>query len=812
MSKNKKNYWLCATLATCSAVSVIPAYGEIEEIVVTARKREESILKVPVAATALSGEQLAQFGTNDLYSATERVPGFVMGTQVGSIGPTPSLRGIGTGTLNPTIDQSVSLNIDGLGFSQAMAYSSGLFDMKQIEVLRGPQSLYFGKNSTAGVIAIHTRDPGDEFEIELVTGYEGEANETVGEFVISGPVTETLGLRLAAKYSDMDGYIDNKAVGDGITGITPKNDTVPVKEDIYLRGTAVWEPTERLSAKLKLNYASSESEGSSDAEMTSCPDGKVAPELTSPPLDPAIVGGIAFLYGTTNPQFLNLNDNCELDGTLYVVDANPESLLYTGIRNNGTPFSDLEQFYTTLDISYELSNELTLDSVTGYYEADHSVMINGGQTGFAGPLIIADTDFERQDFTQELRLTSNLEGAFNYMLGLYYQDAEMANRTGLFFLGPRDRGYLPIDIESEAIFGQLLWQVSPEVEISVGARYNKEDREFNPYNYDTGEAFDIALYGTDSLSAENLSPEVAVTYSPTDNMTWFISYRKAFKSGSWDTVSNPRGIDLSFDDEEVQGFEGGLKTYLLDNTLALNLSAYSYEYDNMQVGANESTDEGFLIRTLNAATADVRGIDFDVTYEPVAVEGLQLFLVANYNDAEFGKFDNAQCWSGQTFSQGCTEDFDDATGLYVSQDLSGGELLRSPEYSATFGFTYEASIANSNMKWSIGTSTQYSDSFVTDVLQRDDFYQDSFTKTSLNLSLSDSEGAWQISLIAKNLEDEITAGNCTNFNGLLGNIPGTVITGSPTDQRGIAGVAEHSCIPERGREVWLRLTLRPMLF
>src|SRR5690606_22345913 len=172
--------------------------------------------------TAFSGDALDHFKTDDLYTLTERVPGFVMGSEVGAIAATPSLRGIGSGTLNPTIDQSVSLNIDGMGFSQGLAFTAGMFDLGQMEVLRGPQSLFYGKNSTAGVISLTTRDPSDEFEVILGASYEFEGEEKVGEFIISGPVTDTLGLRLAAKSSKLEGYMDNDAIGDGITSFTPK--------------------------------------------------------------------------------------------------------------------------------------------------------------------------------------------------------------------------------------------------------------------------------------------------------------------------------------------------------------------------------------------------------------------------------------------------------------------------------------------------------------------------------------------------------------------------------------------------------------
>lgn len=197
----------------------------------------------------------------------------------------------------------------------------------------------------------------------------------------------------------------------------------------------------------------------------------------------------------------------------------------------------------------------------------------------------------------------------------------------------------------------------------------------------------------------------------------------------------------------------------------------------------------------------------DATWAVPAVEGLELFAVANYHNAEYDTFDNALCWGGQTAAQGCDQNFAETTGLYTSQDLSGSDLLRAPEFGATSGFTYERPIGDTIL--SIGSSTLWSDEYASNALLRDDMYQDSYFKASASLGLRAADGAWEVQLIGKNLNDEITAGNCTNFNGQYGNLPSTIITGSPTGQQGVGGVDELVCIAERGREIWLKVTIRP---
>ena len=192
-----------------------------EEIIVTARKRQESILKVPVVETVIDSDTLQQSQITDIQAVTTKVPGLFVGTSVLAIGSQISLRGVGTSALDAGIDQSVSLNIDGQQFSQGLTFKSGLFDLAQAEVLKGPQALFFGKNSPGGVIALTTADPKDYFEIIARGSYELVAREKRTELILSGPLSDTLGARLAGTWSDRDGYFKNTAVAiPGLGGTT----------------------------------------------------------------------------------------------------------------------------------------------------------------------------------------------------------------------------------------------------------------------------------------------------------------------------------------------------------------------------------------------------------------------------------------------------------------------------------------------------------------------------------------------------------------------------------------------------------------
>ena len=766
----------------------------IEEIVVTARKREESILQVPVVATTLSGAQLNQFATADIQSVAEQVPGLLVGDATGSFGVQLSLRGVGTNAINATIDQSVSLNIDGIQMTQGMAYAVGMFDVEQMEVHKGPQALFYGKSSPGGVISLRSAAPTDELEVILRSGYETEAATRRGEFIISGPVTDTLGLRLATAFSDSDGYFNNAAVGlPELGGVTPRYRDFAPRSEMIARGTARWQMSDRLIAQLKVNYAQTEVQGDAGGlQVASCPDGTRAP------------------FGL---QFISPLDDCRLDRNVYLVDIDPAAM--PTIRNNGVPFSDLEQAFESLTFDYDISDTLALSSVTGFYEARHAVMFNGGASGAAGPTLVADTDFRRRDLTQELRLTSSFGSPVNFMLGAFYQDGYMSNRNNLlgntalpapFTLPPvLSQGLQEIDIESVSVFGQVIWDVSEELELAAGVRWTDEERSLTVVDTITGTPEPVAV-AVPKLSSDGVTPELSATYKPTDDLTFFASYKQALKSGSYNTVSLPApGADNSFGDEKVSGFEAGIKARLLDRSLALNLAAYHYTYDDLQVGANEiSPTGGIAIRTLNAASATVYGLELDSTYYP-AVDGLSLRAGINYNRARYDDFENAPCWGGQLIAEGCNR-LANADGAFTSQDLSGGELVRAPDWTATFGFDYERAIGR-DMTLALGSTTRYSSDYYSNLLLRDDMVQDAFFKTSLSLAVRGPADGWEVALIGNNLGDKITTGNCLNFDGEAGIVYGGFATG--TNERGPAGVEELGCNADPGRELWLRITLRP---
>lgn len=764
----------------------------VSEIIITARRRDESFLDVPVVAATLSGERMEKEAINDLYSFTAKVPSLLMGLQSGVLGPQISLRGVGTTAANATIDQSVSLNIDGLQLTQGFAYEAGLFDLAQAEVLKGPQALFFGKNTPAGLISLRSADPGDETEVVLRAGYEFEARKKQTEAIFSGLVTPTLGLRLAMRYSDDDGFFRNRTTAPEGFGVrTPTTRDFASTEDWVVRGTALFTPTDSYKARLKINYLDKFIDnGGGSTQLASCPGG---------------------LESFTGLPVFDPNEDCRTNRDTYISWLDPEAFPLFG--NKGIPFTDIESWFGTLDQDFTFGS-LTLTSLTGFYDFSQLATGNGGEVSGMTPLAPRNS-FDHDMLTQEIRLTSDFDGPVNFMLGGFYEDATMKNHVRIY---GNQAIQLPavlqdvahtIDISSVSGFGQIQWAATEQLEVSVGARVTREKRRHKQVNVGTaGMPLGPTPLLKPRISFTNVSPEVSITYQPTDNLTAFASYREGFKSGSFNTVVTiDPTTNASFGDETVKGGEIGLKAVGFDNRMMASIAAYHYHYKGLQVGAAEVTPSGIIaFRTLNAASANVRGVEMDMTYMPAMIDGLTLRGAINYNHARYDRFNNAPCGNNQTIVGGCDQLYDPVSGTYNAQDLSGTPLVRAPEWVVNAGFDYDFPLRN-GWEIGIGANAMHSSSYVQSVVNLPGYKQDAYAKVDARIALRDARGAWEVALIGTNLNNEITAASCFNAN-----LNGAVIFGgqiSGAENGGPAGDDYKVCAPERGRAVWLQFTYRP---
>ena len=303
--------------------------------------------------------------------------------------------------------------------------------------------------------------------------------------------------------------------------------------------------------------------------------------------------------------------------------------------------------------------------------------------------------------------------------------------------------------------------------------------------------------------------EFTATYRPTRDLTIFGSYKKGFKSGSFNLAAITTTLpDQSFGEEKAEGWEAGIKGQTLDRSLFASLAFFDYRYKGLQVGvsAPSTTNGPPMNRTLNAGGAKVYGIDFDLNYSPRSLDGLMLHGALEWNNARYTSLNNVPCYGGQTIAEGCSGTLNPNTGLFTTQDVSGKPLLRAPKWRVNFGFNYDRPLSD-RLTLGLASDSQVSSRYLTNLGLRPDFYQPGFFKTDVTVSLKGDRNRWQIDLIGKNLTDRLTTSGCVNSNVQGGTVLGGTVTGGTT--RGPAGVDELACYMDRGRELWVRLTLRP---
>jgi iron complex outermembrane receptor protein len=792
MSSSSFKIRLCATTVLAAMLAgVLPARAaDVGEIIVTARKRQESILNVPVVETAVPQQKLQNLQVTDVDDLPKLAPGLTIAHGLLAVGTLISIRGVGTSALDPGVDSSTSLNIDGLSLSQGLALNSATFDMQQIEVLKGPQALFYGKSSPAGVIALRTADPTDRFELIGAAAYEAESVARRGELIVSGPVTDTLKLRLSTMYSAASGYFFNDPTPIAALGaVRSPHSRAPNDEQAVVRGTAIWTPSSQFDARLKMNYVTDTALNAEASQFSSCP------------------GGILRLPGV--PPFIALNEDCKLDRTIRIVSYNPAA--FPGIQNDGEPFLATRQYYGTLELNYRPVKGITITSTTGLYRLHMEGLVNTYETGASTPLISAGNHFWRHEVTEELRANSDFASPVNFTAGAFYQDANVYDRVtigGDTFLG------LPphlvdtasfLGIKTYSVFGQLRWKVVERLELAGGLRWTDETRPYSAYSYLTNTSIPVAV---PRLKADNVAPEFTATWRPTDDVTLFAAYKKAYKSGSYSISTPPTpGFDNSFGDEKVKGYELGAKSRLFERQLLFNAAWYDYRYYGLQTSAGTVIDGLPVLHTVNAASARSYGVDLDAAYQPAAVEGLQFNAAINWNRANYIVLDNASCYTSQTVAEGCNQLKDPRTGLFTAQDLSGAPMLRAPVWQMSFGFNYEKQLGD-DYRIIFSNNNMHSSKYVTGLAvgrEFDDQYQTGFTKVDLGVTLQGPRDRWEVALIGKNITDKVI-GSCGIGNYVATNLPLTT-TGGATS--GPAGTGQAQCFSDPGREVWLRVTFKP---
>ncbi len=728
----------------------------LEEIVVTARKREERLIDTPIAVTAVSDIVLNRRNLKDLTGLSQVVPNLVFDLGSGSTGGSNNaqifIRGIGQQDFLFTSDPGVGLYIDGVYFPRATGVVMDLVDLEQVEVLRGPQGTLFGKNTIGGAINITTKKPGNELTAFGQAIYGSRDRIDVQGSVSVPLVEDKLSVRLSASSRNQDGYVKRINVGDRL------GDT----DSLYGRFQARWMPSETLTVDLS-------------TDVTRKRESSVAAELVDVrPEDPsnALLGLWNFLVAPTLGPGVQmdrrfLSDDYETQGT-------------------GPNFSDFNMFGVSLTVEKEFGADFSVKSITAYRDQDSQFADDTDHSPFK--YTQSTNDNKHEQFSQEIQLTgTSLNNRLKWVVGGFYmhekgQDLfDVALGSGLFNalealpgaiipLGPVACPPAPgvfapcvggmgnplnvgldldilitddIDIDSYAVFGEMNYDITDALSFTAGMRYSYDKKVFvtsllhqnsNVLELDGEEASD---------SWDSLSPRVSLKYNLAADAMIYASVTGGFKSGGFNGRATSLAQIGSFDPEKVWAYEIGTKFVLLDNRLGINAAAFYNDYTDMQLLSVRDVNGVIVSITENAGEVEIKGIEVELIATPV--QGLNLRGGLGYLDAKYKKLE-----------PGATVSLDD-------------RLVKTPKWTLNSGFDYTVDMGNDSGSITVGGSVYYRSTSVNELTNDPGLIQEGYALFDAFLQYTAPGERWSITAFGINLGDKRYKTNGLNSFGSFGN-------------------------------------------
>jgi iron complex outermembrane receptor protein len=758
------------TWAADAASDADESGNQLGEVVVTARRAAESLMKVPVAESVVSADTLTMYNIIDIAGVTALIPGVRMERNGGVTGGLMTVRGITSSSGEPAIEQSVASVIDGLQISRAYITQQAFFDMHEVEVLEGPQALFFGKNVSAGVIALQSNDPTDKFESYLKTGYEFNAQEKSLEGAISGPIDDVLQARLAVRGSIDRGWMENDAVATANPDF-PKDPLPGAKssfngnKDLYGRLTLLYEPTSNFKASLKAYGGVQRDNGwFASSELFNC----------------------------ANPR---PNSDCSLNGHQSIGGLPADEAAPSPYYKDGQPYGDYETSLVSLTLNY-YTDQFSLTSVTGNYHFREDAAYNA--TATVNPYAaFVYAGFSINQVSEEIRLVSTFQGPLNFTGGAYVGKDEMNHFEALLIapLPPDpvtgkydtvDRVAKPADT-TYSVFGQGRWNFVPTWEFAAGARYS--------YDAATGQLGNVFINPTfaalrpgflspagiiyrQSANFNNVSPEASLTWRPQDNFMAYGSFKTGDKAGGFSAPAlvapnaAPPGSEpgkttsgFLYQPEKVLGGELGIKTELLDRSLRITAAVYRYDYKQLQL-SNFVAAPVPTVETLNVGRLRTEGFESDALWR--ATHELSLHGGFAYTHARYIDFSGIGCYTGQTAATGCLTQTTGPLKGSLYQNLTGQSPVRAPAVALNAGYNYNYNLPNSLI---LGFSTDVRFTTRYNLQQNDSPWavEKAYSIVDAAIQLGAGDDRWTVSLIGKNLTNRYCAIESVDTPGGTGN-------------------------------------------
>ena len=757
----KSRVWIALSLVLSPAALAQEQQSSVvtlEEVIITAQKREESLQDVPISVSAIAGEKLTEAGVVRLDDLKAYVPNLQV-TETG-IANNFYIRGIGSG-LNQGFEQSVSQYADGIYRGRGHQSRMPFLDLQRVEVLRGPQPILFGKNAIAGAVNLISAKPGNEFEGMVRALYESETGEQAADVILSGPFSETFGARLAVRTRETDGYSEN---------LTLARDE-PSRDELGGRLTFRWEPNDRFDATLKVEGGTFdvvgrqvEVFGEQGAAPTLRPSATVPAGVTVNPLP----GTAGLTYG----QILR---------NVFAQDIGVLNNTIDHKRSANGDFSNLDNEEVALTMNFAIG-DLTLTSITGYSAYD---LDEGCDCDFTGANVFTAGITEKFDQqSQELRLTSPVGDKFSWIAGVFYQKYDLtetdyvyfpANSTvvtvinlnpglpmgaGTLFGNTANPRVFAQDSKLFAAFAQGTWSVTDTFRVTAGGRWSTEDKSGSRVARITAglggpdaapgliDVLYLNLLGVQrhsvsgSRAEDKFSPLINLQYDFGGNSMAYLSWAKGNKSGGYDARSNraPPFGTFEYAPEEATAYELGIKTNV-SSAAQINAAIFFTDYKDLQTSAFD----GRLGFNVGNGTAQVKGVEIEGRWQ--ATERLYLAGSAAYLDFEWKRY-NGQCYFGAPATLFTTAPRPLGNCVY-----DGFVNQLAPKVTGVVSADYSWPIGDS-LKLNTILDLMYSSSYLTSLTLDPGTRQDSYTKLNARVSLGSASGKWQLALVGRNLTDE----------------------------------------------------------
>jgi len=624
--------------------------GVIEEVVVTAQKREQSLMDAAIDVTVFSGEQLTEAGIDDIFGIAKAVPGVTIqntGAQIQIF-----MRGVGTRITGTGLDSGVAVYVDDRFVTRQTGQVFDIYDVERVEVLKGPQGVLFGRNATGGAIRIITKEVSDELEGELSLGYGSDSFQMARGFV-NVPVTDNFGIRVSAQTRQRDAFKEN---------IIPGAEDFDDLDAQSIRVKARWDVSD--DSTLKFSYDRSKATDLSNSGAVS--------------LDRGNSRGISFGGITTTDR----------DKIASSMGTDPAY---------GSPKIESDSFQLRFETS--LSDSLDLAAFLNYLDFRSAKPGDYDGTSFQD-VEVESAFFDASDIGFGFDLSSNSDGPLSWVVGANFFEGDAESDFDLR-VGPAGGGSVKLSVgfaeyknTSYGVFGSLDYDFNERWTLTVGGRYSDEDKENDLSTSSIAVATVSPVPASDSESWNEFTPKVTLTYN-LDNGIVYGTFASGFKSGGF---NHPLRVGTVIDPETIDMIELGYKADLTDS-LRITSSLFVYSYKDLQV--TKAASESATVSTENATDSDIRGLDVDLKW--AANEKLTFRINAEYLDTEYKDYDTA----GRAPNTVLTGDPAAVGYGFVFFNAKGQEMLRSPELAVYAAVQYDSPISIGGREGNLSLNMNY---------------------------------------------------------------------------------------------------------